>query len=498
MASESTGDRTFGPGEFPVLLRELARRRATGRWDVVAGGELRQLWLLSGTVRAVVSEAEDEKLGKWLVAAGLLESARMALALLRQPDGVRFGAFLVQQGLLDAGQLDSSLKALATDIVARLLMLPGGHTLVVGEILPEEAATIDVSTASLVAAAVRRVGNVADLESILPSDGYPAASEDAPLHQRGAQLLPEEAFLFSRVDGSATVSQLRRIVPLPHDAMTRSLAALVLSGMVELRSAPGSRTVTLESTNTPANIDLGPRTNGAPMTAEQQREYQEVVRLAAECRQRDLYRRLGLTPGATLNQVHERYRDLAVVYHPDRIREPHLKSLGRELAEIASAIQEAHETLTNPEKRVRYTDGLRSQTSMTPDEQSDDDRRQRARRELAQANLQRAQALIRTGDLGAAFPLLDEAVRAEPSPESLLLLAKLEQRNPMWTNRVLDHLRLAVNRDPRFTEGWLELAAFFARKGQAERQRQCLEKVLAYDPGNGEATKALAALRAKK
>ncbi len=473
-------------------------RLATGRCEVRVGGELRQLWLEAGAVRAVVSDAEDEKLGKWLVAHGLLDPAPMALALLRQPDGVRYGAFLVKEGLLDQERLERALEALAIDIVARLLAVGGEHAFADGEVLPEDAATIDMTTASLIVAAVRRVADVGELEPFLPGERFPCDSEDALLQYQRVQLLPEEAFLISRVDGSATVSQLRRVVPLPREAVTRCLAALVLSGLVELRATPGSRVAAAEPMAAPRRYEGDKGENEVQFTPEQQREYQEVVRLAAECRLRDFYRRLGLTPGSTLNQVHERYREFVQVYHPDRTREPHLHSLRRELAEINSAIQEAYETLINPEKRARYTENIKAKPQQTPEEQVQDDRRQRARRELARANVQRAQALVRAGDFGAAVQLLDEAVRAEPTSESLLLLARLEQRNPMWNNRVLDHLRLAVTLDPQHTEAWLELASFWAKKGQVERQRQCLEKVIAYDPTDLEAMRMLGTIKGRK
>ncbi len=475
------------------------RRMATGRWHVTAGGELRQLWLESGAVRSVVSEADDEKLGKWLVGKGLLDSARMALALLRQPDGIRFGAFLVQEGLLDEAILAGSLEALATDIVARLLTLPGEHSFTVGDLLPEDAATIEMTTASLLVAAVRHVPDVAALEPFVPADRYPCGSEDVWLQYQRVRLVPEEAFLLSRVDGSTTVSQLRRVVPLSREAVTRCLAALVLSGMVELRSAPGTRpSVPLSPASAPLPGEPEKAESDIQFTPDQQHEYQEVVRLAADCRQRDYYRRLGLTQGATLNQVHDRYREFVQVYHPDRAREPHLHSLRRELAEISGAIQEAYETLINPEKRSQYAEAMKARPQQNADEKVQDDRRQRARRELARANAQRAQALVRAGDFGAAVQLLDEAVRAEPSAESLLLLARLEQRNPMWTNRVLDHLRLSVTLDPQYSEAWLELAAFWAKRSQKDRQRQCLEKVRAYDPTNAEMNRLLAGLKANK
>ena len=486
------------PGGFPGLLSELMRRHATGRLDIVAAGDRRQLWFDAGSVQAVVSDAESEKLGTWLVAQGLLDPAPMALSLLRQPDGVRYGAFLVREGLLDDDRLRETLAALAVSIVARLLVPAATYAFVAGEAMPDDAATLDMTSASLLVAAVRCCDELAGLEALLPAESYPSGVEDAVMQYQHVQLAPPEAFLLSRIDGTLTVSQLRRVVPLARDEMTRCLAALAAAGLVTMRAEPVAAPAVVHAGAAPPQGRQEGSEGGMQFTADQRREYEEIAKLAAECRLRDFYRRLGLTHGATINQVHERYRDFVRMYHPDRAREPHLRSLRRELAAIHEAITEAYETLVNPERRAEYHEGLKTQALQSPEEQAQDGRRQRARRELARANVDRAQALIRAGDFGAAAQMLDEAVRAEPSSDSLLLLARVEQRNPMWNNRVLDHLRMAVTLDPQFTDGWLELAAFWGKKGQKERQRQCLEKIIGYDPLNPDALRLLAPLRTKK
>jgi len=473
------------------------QRRVTGRLDVVAGGDRRQLWFAEGSVVAVASDAQDEKLGAFLVAQGRLDPGRMAMTLLRQPDGVRYGAFLVGEGAIEPDALAAALAELAVSIVARLLAPAATYMFAAGERLPEDAAALDMTAAGMLIAAARCTADLAGLEALLPADGYPAGAGGAAMGQQRVHLSPPEAFLLSRVDGTLSVSQLRRVVPLARDEMTRCLAALAASGLIVVTAEPAAPPGGAPDQPVAApRADAGPAP--APLTADQRCEIEEIVKLAAECATRDYYRRLGLTQGATLNQVHDRYREFVRMYHPDRAREPHLRALRRELALIHEAIGEAYETLVNPERRARYHESLKGGVPQTPAEQVQDERRQRARRELARANVQRAQTLIRAGDFGAAAQLLDEAVRAEPTPDSLLLLARIEQRNPMWNNRVLDHLKVAVTMDPQFTEGWLELATFWARKGQKERQRQCLEKIVAYDPLNADALRALGPLRAKR
>ena len=83
-----------------------------------------------------------------------------------------------------------------------------------------------------------------------------------------------------------------------------------------------------------------------------------------------------------------------------------------------------------------------------------------------------------------AVQLLDQAARLNPTAETLLLLARAEFKNPMWGQRALDHLKHAVALAPEFTEAWLELANFWAIRNMTDRQQQCLEKILEYDPQN--------------
>jgi len=492
MATSEATTGHLGPGDFAGLVRDVVRRHATGRLEVKGAAGRRQLYFEAGAFRAAVSDAEDEKLGAWLVARGLLDAEQMAMALLRQPDGTRFGAYLVEEGLVEPERLAAALEDLAVCIVSRLLAPGGVYTLFEGERLPDDTATIDMTPASALVAAVRRTEDLAALESFLPGGLYPSGTSDAVLQYQGVQLSPQEAFLLSRIDGAVTVDQLRRMVPLQREQMTRCLAALSLAGLVDLLLEPASRPAA------PEPVPVRPavaQEQALVFTPEQRREFEEIARLAIECRIKDFFRRLGLTQGATQDQIHERYREYVRMFHPDRAREPHLRSLRRELAEIHDAIDEAYETISNPERRARYLEALKTRPVQRPEEQEQDQRRQRARRELARANVQRAQTLVRAGDFGAAVQLLDEAARAEPNADTLLLLARLEQRNPMWTNRVLDHLRLAIAMDPQFTEAWLELAAFWGKKHQKERQRQCLEKVLAYDPINSDALRMLAGLK---
>ncbi len=493
---------TLAFGEFAGLVRELVRCLADGRLDVLTGQVRRGIFMEAGQIRAIASELEDERLGRWLVSRGLLEAHQMALTLLRQPDKMLYGKQLVAEGALDVERLQKELQERAVTLLSRMLFADGNYWWLPGERFTQDSLGFDMTTASLLAAALRAVTDLAPIEQLARPDSYLWASQDTLLADQQVRLIPQEAYLLSRVDGTSTLHRLRQLVPMAPADFSRAVGALVVAGLLEVHSEPAGRPeqarpieVTLPaSARQPEEEEEEEQLQYTP---EQQREFEDVVKLSAECRHRDYYNRLGLNRGASRDQIQSRFRDMARAFHPDRAQEPHLRPLRRELAEIYAALQESRDTLLDPERKKRYDESLRSRGPEGADFQ-EAERRRRARQELVQANVRRAHELMRVGDIGMAVQLLDQAVRLDPQPETLLTLAQLEFRNPMWAQRALDRLRRAVTVAPQCTEAWLELAKFWGQRGKTDKQQQCLEKILDYEPGNTKAISALDTLITKR
>lgn len=496
MADTTPLQGSFATGEFPAVLRGLVAGLAEGRFDAMTGEVCRSLWLEAGQVRAVISTAEQEKMGSWLVEQKILSARDMALALVRQPEGVLFGKMLIEEGLLDVETLAVELERLAVRIVSALVAAEGTYTLRPELRLPHDAATMDMTTASLIMAAYRVIPEAQLPLNGLSPDQYVWAAEDALLRYQAINLAPAEAYLVSRIDGTSTVVQLGRLVGMPRGSMDRALLGLQAAGVVELRSSRAGRPSEPIAVPVPAAA-LGEESESQRFTPEQQREYERVIRLVDECRRQDHYRLLGVDRRASFEEIHRRYGDMTRLFHPDRAREPHLRLLRRDLKEITLALKEAHETLSNSSRRAEYDRRLaENRPAAAP--HVDDSKREQARRELAAANVKRADELVRAGDVGMAVQLLDQAVRFDPQPRTLLTLARLEFRNPMWVQRGLDHLRRAVTVDSTFVDAWIELATFWERRRQPAKQRHCLERALENDPTNEWVAATLKALVRKR
>jgi tetratricopeptide (TPR) repeat protein len=492
MAEASPPEGALTAGSFASLLLGYTSQLACGRLDIVVRDEVTSLWLDGGRVFAVVGERDEDKLGTWLVQRGLLQEYEMAAALQDRPRGIRFGSHLVQRGLIEFETLQVELLSLAIAIVARLLFAAGTHRFVEGARFPEDEASLQASTATLLVSAVRVLDELAPLKALVDDEAFLGGAEDAFLMFQKVSLSAPEGYLLSRIDGSLTVKDLKRIMPLPQEQFVRALGALVIAGLVRVREKPGSAK---PAPVYEAKAAKPAKRESLQFSREQQREYEDIVKLAAEIRGQSHYQRLRVNPGAALDEVHARFQDLAELYHPDRANEEHLRALGRELAEVFSCLQEAYDVISHPENRRRYDRDEPPPVAERIEDEEAGPKFQDAREELVAANVRRARELISLGDIGQAIQLLDQAVRLRPDPEALLLLARQELHNPMWAQRALDRLKLAVAINPKFTQGWLELARFWRSRHDPGRQRMCVERILKYDSKHVEAQEILKSLR---
>jgi curved DNA-binding protein CbpA len=489
---------SYGRWGLPALLRSLVQRRCIGRLDVANQGTSRSVWLDAGQIRAVASLLPGERLGTWLSSRGVLEQAEIERRLRQLPEGALCGPLLVSDGLLDIDRLQFELESRIVTLLSRMLSPAGTYVFHQGERFPFESVELTQSATSFLIAAARETDDLADLVELIRDDRFLHPPEDPGLTVNTVKLLSHEAFLLSRVDGTTTLATLRRLVPVSEEALVRGIAALWAAGLVEALEAPkdlSRKAATRSTTAPPSAPDQALATEFTPL---QRKEREDILRLGTEIRLQSFYRRMNLETGAKTEQIQSAFAELARRYHPDRFQEGHLRFLRRELAEIFACIEEAAETLGSPERRRAYDTRLQDSRALTDDPFQEERHRDEARRQLVAASIRQAEELTRRGDPGGAVNLLEQAARYDPQPATLVALARLQLKNPMWSNRALDHLRHAVAVDPRHTEALLELARFWVRRGQPAQARECLEKLIAFEPTNREAQEMMQATRNSK
>ncbi len=198
-------------------------------------------------------------------------------------------------------------------------------------------------------------------------------------------LAPVDGFVLSRIDGVITVREIMAMTGLDDASVQASLEKLVKLGLIAYGDPPPRP----KTTPPPAGaIKRSPSIPPGPVTeiSEVQQdgtprpkpalydpaELDEDVDLERDHRQRvldtfhrladlDLYQLLGVDSNADKKAIKRAYYELAGLYHPDRFFRKRLGSFKTKMEAIFSRVTEAHDTLTDKDRRAEYDGYLTAQ-----------------------------------------------------------------------------------------------------------------------------------------
>lgn len=465
------------------MLAALNRSGDSGALVVTSpAGVERRLLFVDGELRTARSSLEEEKLVTWLVCRGRISEEERALVLLGMVDGDGrpAGMRLVERALLGPAELDRELQALALHIICECAReLP--KKLVFVEPLPSlpQDDLPDVVTRQAILEVARLLPDEQLKRSALrPAELLVFANRTLSGILEELELTPVEAFLISRMDGTRSLSHLIGSCGVPEPTAVNALYALKMAGLIELGSTSPARAL--------RQVRGRPVVDVSSLSAVEIAEREQIAELARRLRELDHYSALGLKTSATASEIETAWHEYLARYSPDRMRERHLADREAELAAIVIRAENAYEVLSSPVSRARYDAILRAtlesgEGAPGARPKAPDPRQLEARREMAEANLRRADELVALGELHLATQALEQVVAFRPDASALVKLARLQRRNPQWVNRAFDSLRKAVELEPESVEAWLEMAEHWHLRGHAERQRKSLERVLAID-----------------
>jgi tetratricopeptide (TPR) repeat protein len=482
------------------MMADVAKAGVTGALSVTTDAAVREIMYTRGEIRAARSYVEEEKLGTWLVVRKRITEDDRALMLLAQGGGgdQPFGQLLVNKGYLTLEELDAELEQLALEIIRRAARAPGSTLeFIDGGGVGQLDTLPNVVTAEVVLLAARQFQDVDAIRKVIgPPDQSVKISGSLNDMLEDVQLTPTEGFLLSRLDAAPDVAGLVRLSSLPEAQTYNILYTLLLSGTVIV--GDGSQTeppTPLVEEEAPVGEQLVETIEESgesefDFTERQLEERRYILKLSEDVTKIDHYRALDLTPEASPGDIKESWERIQNRFSAEN-PVSHLRDMTVHLERIVERGRAAYEVLSYFRGRTRYDEILKS---LAEDRRPIEDAERAAvdavaRKELVEANLKRANELIKEDELYLAIQLLEQACALEPRPAELLKLARLLQRNPLWVNRALACMRRAIEADPKSVDAWLELADFWRLRNHAERQRKSLERVLAIDADNEQANK---------
>lgn len=237
--------------------------------------------------------------------------------------------------------------------------------------------------------------------------------------------------------GESRIGELLNLAVAPELVIRSSLYAMLILRVLDLGSAakppvaaPGCAArmprFSGAPTSTPQMQSASRISVSTPAAASSQNDdprVTEIRQIASQINQRTLFEALGVTPESTADEVKEAYFALAKVWHPDRLP-PELTGVRTEVNTVFARMSLAYQTLIDANRRKAYVTELASQQD--PEEQA-----QVARVLDAASEFQKAEVMLKKGDLAIAEELALRAVKADPqNPDYDTLLAWVRAIKP--------------------------------------------------------------------
>lgn len=221
-------------------------------------------------------------------------------------------------------------------------------------------------------------------------------------------------------------------------------------------------------------------------------EQQERAALMEKCRGlagQDHYAILGVEHSSNESAIRAAYYKLARLYHPDRLRKPHLEDMHTDLEGMFAFITEAYNTLSNNATRAAYDQELRAGGGTRKREGQD-------RVSTAREAYLRGRKAVEAGQLYEAIRLFEVAVENDPSrAEHFHHLGICQGQNPRWRKKAEENLLTAIKMNPASVASYVELARVYRKGGLERRCIEMYEQALRWDPDHREALAEIAAAR---
>ncbi|HSO75014.1 MAG TPA: DUF4388 domain-containing protein [Blastocatellia bacterium] len=326
---------SLGESLFPDLIREIARRGASGMLRLSQDNAARSIYFDSGSPVSLTSERPDEQLEDLLLKEGYTTADLIQTARRAQP------RLPLSRALIDEGILTEEAVRLTTDGLVRQIVLSifeseqGEYDFDEGA-QQAKAGVLEFTPAELIrgarhAAEIERLAQVIAPPDLLvgPADtnNYFLASLPA--------LNPAESYVLSRIESPMRVQDASRMMGLPEEETHRALCVLVALGLLA-RTGHSSHA---ESEQT--------RTSADPLLA-------AVSRKLHLFESADYYTMLGVDKFATAGAVNQAFEEFEQMFRSYRVISSDSKELHSKLDALYSKVKEAYQTLRDPGKRWTY------------------------------------------------------------------------------------------------------------------------------------------------
>jgi len=460
--------------EFADTLTGIQRTNKTGILEVGSGTILKKIYIKNGDMIFAASNQDEDRLGDILLKEKKItrEQYDQSVEEMKRTKQ-RQGTALVRLGYLKPQELAWAVTHQVEEIIISLFNIQGGSfEFKEGPLPTDETITLKLSAANLIYRGIKRINNLSNMGSSLPSmDTVLCFSSDPLKLFQNITLDKEGKTILSYVDGKTPINNIISMSRLEKFEAFKTIYALLSTWIIEVKSEEILDEISAEEIIEEPEVKMGA----------------EVVNMIEEMysRYRDLgyYGVLGVKQYSTTAEIKSAYYDVAKRFHPDRHFYLASDALKGKLSEIFAYITEAYTTLSGPEKRKLYDKQLIHKPAPTlSNEELAQGRFEEGKIEFARANL--AQAMELFGQAG----YLDSAVAKYHYHYSLALnkLGRFKE-----AERAIQRALKIEPSNPNYLD---EAGHIYIRLGLSGRAKSNFEAALKISPSNQSAKDGMMAI----
>jgi curved DNA-binding protein CbpA len=490
---------------LPEVIQSLGRERESGMLQVSRDDVSKRIYFGRGSMVFARSTLHSDRLGEMLVRRGELTRSNLALASNKmRARREKLGATLVSLGLMSQHQMRSRLQDQVRGIIHSLFTWKEGDFRFQPESsVPGTDVPLDLPTVPIILEGTRLTAPevvhaaLGDMERVVTN------TKDPRVVAHYANLTPEEGFVLSRIDGTATLANIVSMSPLAEEETLRCLYGLLSSGFLDLGKKSKEVAPSTPKRRDPIEIFHRPMT---PSPARPRRERNPsppapsredgLVHETIDEKHRALstgtyYDWLEVNRTADTKEIKKAFATLIKKYHPDRHRPEVARAVGGKLEAILTKATQAYETLCDAQSRRRYDNSLRTEapkgevaaTSNVPPKPEAKPRT--PSENMAERYYREAKKYFTQRDYHEVVKLMEEAVGIDGSKVRYhCLLAQALSHNPKWRRTAEEHFKKALALEPFDTESLVGLAELYEAVGLARRAQALYAEAVEIDPGS--------------
>lgn len=504
---------TFQENPFAELLIEAAQSNLSGSFRLAHHDEKAIFYLKKGEIIFAVSNLRQHRLFDLLLQTNKISRESLA-EIPNFTNDLELGQNLVAKEILPKEEVEKLFSRQIEGILTNVLEWKTGAWSFSHLARAKEGIEFKIDGAKILLEYAR---NLSEPYIISRYRSFEEKFSISPTYPANLNLLPQEGFILSRIDGLSRIQDIRMLSGLSEKEILRGLYVLWLGGFllrknwnsafsdIKIRDILSAKLTlkkeALDSSihKTEAKSVETPKETVVETPVEivkndENQHLEEYLKQVEEAE--SYYEILGVSVKANLSEIKMAYFGLAKQYHPDKYHQADNKAMQQRVQNAFTEIARAYETLKDEKAREVYDFKLRKYLEYMKDEKSSSDPSHNLdESENARYEFEKGFELLMRNDYQEALPYLTRAAQMSPTTARYrAYYGKVLSHDESQRHKAEQEIQSAIKLESDNPTYRIMLAEFFIDYKLFRRAEGELQRLLTAFPGNKEAQALLDSL----